>query len=36
VTAMKNDKGVQIQMVSTHQGINLSLSAKGVKITLGR
>jgi hypothetical protein len=35
-TAMKNDKGVVIQMVSTHQGINFSLSAKGVEITLGR
>jgi hypothetical protein len=35
-TAMKNDKGVVIQMVSTHQGINFSLSAKGVRITLGR
>jgi hypothetical protein len=33
---MKNDKGVLIQMVSTHQGVNFSLSAKGVQITLGR
>jgi hypothetical protein len=35
-TAMKNDKGVLIQMVSTHQGVNFSLSAKGLEITLGR
>jgi hypothetical protein len=33
-TAMKNSKGVVIQMVSTHAGINFSLSAKGVSIAL--
>ena len=31
--AMKNSKGVVIQMVSTHIGVNFSLSAKGVTIT---
>jgi hypothetical protein len=33
-TAMKNSRGVLIQMVSTHAGLNFSLAAKGVKITL--
>jgi hypothetical protein len=33
-TAMKNSKGVVIQMVSTHVGLNFSLAAKGVTITL--
>jgi hypothetical protein len=32
--AMKNSKGVVIQMVSTHVGVNFSLGAKGVTITL--
>ena len=32
-TAMKNSKGVVIQMVSTHVGLNFSLGAKGVTIT---
>jgi hypothetical protein len=31
---MKNSKGVVVQWVSTHQGFNLSLSAKGVSIHL--
>jgi hypothetical protein len=31
--AMKNSKGVVIQMVSTHVGLNFSLGAKGVTIT---
>jgi hypothetical protein len=34
VTAMKNSKGVLIQMVSTHAGLNFSLGPKGVEITL--
>jgi hypothetical protein len=34
VTAMKNDRGVTIQMVSTHSGVNFSLGPKGVTITL--
>jgi hypothetical protein len=33
-TAMKNSKGVLIQMAATHMGINFSLAAKGVTITL--
>jgi len=33
-TAMRNSNGVVIQMVSTHKGINFSLSAKGVTISL--
>jgi hypothetical protein len=33
-TTMKNSNGVVIQWVATHQGINLSLSAKGVSIHL--
>jgi len=33
-TAMKNDRGVVIQMVSTHSGLNFSLGPKGVTITL--
>lgn len=33
-TTMKNSKGVVIQWVATHQGLNLSLSAKGVSIHL--
>ncbi|HTY55360.1 MAG TPA: hypothetical protein VMB26_09170 [Candidatus Binataceae bacterium] len=36
VTAMKNDKGVTIQMVSTHSGVNFSLGPKGVTISLER
>jgi hypothetical protein len=32
-TAMKNSKGVLIQMVSTHIGLNFSLGPKGVTIT---
>jgi hypothetical protein len=31
---MKNDKGVVIQMVATHAGLNFSLGAKGVEISL--
>jgi hypothetical protein len=34
VTAMKNSKGVLIQMVATHAGLNFSLGPKGVEITL--
>ena len=34
VTAMKNSHGVLIQMVATHQGLNLSLGPKGVTIAL--
>jgi hypothetical protein len=34
VTAMKNSRGVVIQMVATHEGLNLSLGAKGVTIAL--
>jgi hypothetical protein len=33
-TTMKNSNGVVIQWVATHQGINLSLSAKGVSMHL--
>jgi len=33
-TTMKNSNGVVIQWVATHQGFNLSLSAKGVSIHL--
>jgi hypothetical protein len=33
-TTMKNSNGVVIQWVATHQGFNLSLSAKGVSIDL--
>jgi len=33
-TTMKNSKGIVIQWVATHQGLNLSLSAKGVSIHL--
>ena len=33
-TAMKNSNGVLIQMVATHQGLNLSLGPKGVTIAL--
>jgi hypothetical protein len=33
-TAMKNSNGVVIQWVATHQGLNLSLGAKGVSIHL--
>jgi hypothetical protein len=33
-TTMKNSHGVVIQWVATHQGLNLSLSAKGVSIHL--
>jgi hypothetical protein len=33
-TAMRNSNGVVIQMVSTHAGLNFSLSAKGVTIAL--
>jgi hypothetical protein len=33
-TAMKNSKGVVIQLTSTHVGVNFSLAAKGVEITL--
>jgi hypothetical protein len=33
-TAMKNSKGVLIQMTSTHVGVNFSLSVKGVTISL--
>ena len=33
-TTMKNSNGVVIQWVATHQGLNLSLSAKGVSIHL--
>jgi hypothetical protein len=33
-SAMKNSKGVVIQMVSTHLGLNFSLATKGVTITL--
>jgi hypothetical protein len=33
-TAMKNSKGVLIQMAATHMGINFSLAAKGVTIAL--
>jgi hypothetical protein len=33
-TAMKNSKGVLIQMASTHLGVNFSLGAKGVTISL--
>jgi hypothetical protein len=36
VTAMKNSHGVLIQFVATHQGINLSLGPKGVRITLAK
>lgn len=32
-TAMKNSKGVVIQMASTHVGLNFSLGPKGVTIT---
>ena len=32
--AMKNSKGVLIQMASMHQGVNLSLSAKGLDVSL--
>jgi hypothetical protein len=34
VTAMKNSHGVLIQMVATHEGLNLSLGPKGVTIAL--
>jgi hypothetical protein len=34
VTAMKNSHGVLIQMVAMHEGLNLSLGAKGVTIAL--
>jgi len=34
VTAMKNSHGVLIQMVATHQGLNLSLGPKGVTVAL--
>ena len=33
-TAMKNSRGVVIQWASTHVGVNFSLAAKGVEITL--
>jgi hypothetical protein len=33
-TAMKNSKGVVIQMTSTHIGLNFSLGTKGVTISL--
>lgn len=33
-TAMKNSKGVVIQMASTHAGLNFSLGPKGVTVTL--
>jgi hypothetical protein len=33
-SAMKNSRGTVIQMVSTHAGLNFSLGAKGVEITL--
>ena len=33
-TSMKNSKGVLIQMASTHLGVNFSLGAKGVTISL--
>jgi hypothetical protein len=33
-TAMKNSKGVVIEMASTHVGLNFSLSAKGVTIAM--
>jgi hypothetical protein len=33
-TAMRNSKGVVIQMVSTHAGLNFSLGTKGVSISL--
>jgi hypothetical protein len=32
--AMKNSKGVLIQMAATHQGINFSLGAKGLTISV--
>ena len=32
--AMKNDRGVTIQMTSTHAGLNFSLGPKGVQVTL--
>jgi hypothetical protein len=32
--AMKNSKGVLIQMASTHIGVNFSLAARGVEISL--
>jgi hypothetical protein len=32
-TAMKNSKGVLIQMTSTHMGVNFSLAPKGVTIS---
>lgn len=33
-TAMKNSRGVVIQWAATHVGVNFSLAAKGVEITL--
>ena len=33
--AMKNSRGVVIQMTSTHAGLNFSLGPKGVTITMG-
>jgi hypothetical protein len=33
-TTMKNSRGVVIQWASTHVGVNFSLAAKGVEITL--
>jgi hypothetical protein len=33
-TTMQNDKGVKIQMVATHTGINLQLGPQGVTIKL--
>ncbi|MGH8014454.1 MAG: hypothetical protein ACREQ4_18345 [Candidatus Binataceae bacterium] len=32
--AMKNDKGVLIQMAATHQGLNFDLGPKGLRISL--
>jgi hypothetical protein len=34
VTAMKNSRGVLIQMVATHAGLNFSLGPKGMTVSL--